>query len=56
MDPIPYLHELLNGSALVEVPLEVPQRNPELEKRCEKLRALALDRSYRKMVKDVDAG
>ena len=49
------LKELLKGGRM-ELPSPVtPDRNPELESRCQRLRAEQEERSYRRMVRGVDS-
>ncbi|XP_064646545.1 transmembrane protein 199-like [Lineus longissimus] len=50
-----YLHELLEGSEVVLPEVEKPARNPQLESRCQKLRAELANKDYRRMVGDIDA-
>ena len=49
-----YLHELLEHSDIHLPEYEPPPRNPELEARCQKLRAEQADQEYRKMTKNVN--
>ncbi|XP_066259489.1 transmembrane protein 199 [Euwallacea similis] len=49
-----YLHELLEGSKVVLPKNEEIPRNPELEKRCQKLKAEQQNREYQNMTKNVD--
>lgn len=50
-----YLHELLEGSELLLPPNAQIPRNPELEKRCQKLRIEQENERYRNMTKNVDS-
>ncbi|KAH8242976.1 hypothetical protein KR032_003430 [Drosophila birchii] len=51
-----FLHELIESCELVLPENEMKQRNPELEARCQRLRAEQQNREYHKMTKSVDAG
>ncbi|XP_034664683.1 transmembrane protein 199 [Drosophila subobscura] len=51
-----FLFELIESSDLVLPENEMKPRNPELEARCERLRAEQHNREYHKMTKNVDAG
>lgn len=51
-----YLHHLIQSSEMVLPENEVKPRNPELEARCQRLRAEQQNREYHKMTKNVDAG
>ncbi|XP_022215209.2 transmembrane protein 199 [Drosophila obscura] len=51
-----FLYELIESSDLVLPENEMKPRNPELEARCERLRAEQHNREYHKMTKNVDAG
>lgn len=51
--PCVYLHELLRGSTLHIPELPKPERNPELEARCRRLRLEQQEREYQQMVGDV---
>ncbi|XP_071944009.1 transmembrane protein 199-like [Antedon mediterranea] len=48
-----YLHELLEDSDLYYEPIKQPERNPELLKRLEKLKAQQENRDYQQMTKNV---
>jgi len=50
-----YLHELLCGSEVLIPQLEIPKRNPELQRRIEALKKEQANREYRRMTKNVDA-
>lgn len=50
----PYLHELLAGCGIVLPENAILKRNPDLEKRCVKLRSQQESREYRAMTKGVD--
>lgn len=50
-----YLHELMEGSEMILPPNEQIPRNPEVEKRCEKLRIEQENERYRNMTKNVDS-
>jgi len=52
--PEVYLHELLVGSELIIPKLEIPERNPELEARVNKLKHMLAEKEYRKMTKNVN--
>ena len=49
-----YLNELLVGSKLILPSLQIPERNPELEKRISQLRNTLAQKEYNRMTKDVD--
>jgi len=49
------LHELLQGSALSIPALEVPMRNPELEKRIAELRNKLEEKEYQRMTRNVNS-
>jgi len=53
--PCAYLHELLRGSSLHIPELPKPERNPELEARCQRLRLEQQEKAYQNMVSDVNA-
>lgn len=48
--PCSYLHEVLRGSTLHIPELPKPQRNPELEARCQRLKYEQQERAYQQMV------
>lgn len=50
-----YLHELIKGSKLMLPANEVIERNPELEKRCQRLKREQDEKRYRMMTKNVDS-
>lgn len=50
-----YLHELLSGSQLIIPGLEVPKRNPELEKRLAVLRNQLDEKEYQRMTSNIQA-
>ncbi|XP_066154769.1 uncharacterized protein [Euwallacea fornicatus] len=49
-----YLHELMEGSEVVLPKNEEIARNPELERRCQKLKAEQQNREYQHMTRNVD--
>jgi len=49
-----WLNEYLVGSEVILPELEIPERNPELEKRVQKLRNSLDAKEYRRMTKNVD--
>jgi len=49
-----YLHELLCDSEVVIPELEIPKRNPELEKRVAHLRNVVAEKEYQRMTKNVN--
>jgi len=49
-----YLHELLADSEIILPNLEIPTRNPELEKRIIKLRNTLAEKEYQKMTQNVN--
>lgn len=49
-----YLHELIEGSEIILPENQEVPRNPELEKRCKKLRAQQQNKDYHDMTKNVD--
>ncbi|ODM92093.1 Transmembrane protein [Orchesella cincta] len=49
-----FLHELLQGSELSIPGLEVPKRNPQLEKRIAELRSKLEEKEYQRMTRNVD--
>jgi len=49
-----YFHELLSGCDLFLPEYQEPERNSELEQRCEQLKAEQANREYREMTKNVD--
>ncbi|KAI8044936.1 transmembrane protein 199 [Drosophila gunungcola] len=51
-----FLHQLIESCELILPENEMMPRNPELEARCERLRAEQHNRDYLKMTKNVDAG
>ncbi|XP_016984006.1 transmembrane protein 199 [Drosophila rhopaloa] len=51
-----FLHQLIDTCELILPENELKPRNPELEARCERLRAEQHNRDYLKMTKNVDAG
>ncbi|XP_017058563.1 transmembrane protein 199 [Drosophila ficusphila] len=51
-----FLHQLIESSELILPENEIKPRNPELEARCQRLRAEQHNRDYLKMTKNVDAG
>ncbi|KAH8381847.1 hypothetical protein KR009_000647 [Drosophila setifemur] len=51
-----FLHELIESCDLILPQNEIKPRNPELEARCQRLRAEQHNREYMKMTKNVDAG
>ncbi|XP_017082749.1 transmembrane protein 199 [Drosophila eugracilis] len=51
-----FLHQLIESCELILPENEMKPRNPELEARCERLRAEQQNRDYLKMTKNVDAG
>ncbi|XP_001358777.2 transmembrane protein 199 [Drosophila pseudoobscura] len=51
-----FLYELIESSDLLLPENEMKPRNPDLEARCERLRAEQHNREYHKMTKNVDAG
>ncbi|EDW84699.1 uncharacterized protein Dwil_GK12992 [Drosophila willistoni] len=51
-----FLYELIESSELILPENELKPRNPELEKRCQRLREEQHNREYHKMTKSVDAG
>nr|DBA34206.1 TPA: hypothetical protein GDO54_001787 [Pyxicephalus adspersus] len=48
-----YLHELLDGSEIHLPVVEVPERNPELVKRLEKIKAKLANEEYKRITKNV---
>jgi len=51
-----FLHQLIESCELILPENEMKPRNPELEARCQRLRAEQHNRDYLKMTKNVDAG
>jgi len=49
-----YLHEILANSDVLLPQLEIPERNPELEKRCSALKNLLAEKEYKRMTRNVD--
>jgi len=49
-----YLHELLADAEIILPNLEIPKRNPELEKRIIKLRNTLAEKEYQKMTQNVN--
>ena len=49
--PCAYIHELLRGSSLHIPELPKPERNPELEARCQRLRLEQQEKAYQNMVR-----
>jgi len=50
-----YLHELMDGGELILPKLEIPQRNPDLEKRVNALRNSLAEKEYQKMTRNVNS-
>lgn len=50
-----YLHEVIAKTRLILPENEILERNPQLEARCEKLRAQQERREYQSMTKNVDS-
>ncbi|XP_044765770.1 transmembrane protein 199 [Coccinella septempunctata] len=50
-----YFHELIEGSEMLLPPNQQIPRNPEVEKRCERLRIAQENEKYRNMTKNVDS-
>jgi len=55
ISPKLYLNELLLGSDIVIPSLEIPERDPELEKRLNKLRRKLEEKEYQRMTSNVSA-
>ncbi|KAJ3424017.1 transmembrane protein [Anaeramoeba flamelloides] len=53
LPPFQYVHQLLQDSKIYVPPPTVKPKNPELQKRLDKLRRANEDREYAKMVKDL---
>lgn len=49
------LHDFVRGSTICVPENKVPERNPELEKRCQQLQREQENRMYRDMTKNVDS-
>ncbi|XP_075445403.1 vacuolar ATPase assembly protein VMA12 isoform X2 [Ascaphus truei] len=49
-----YLHELLEGSDIHLPAVEIPQRNPELVARLEKIKAKLANEEYKQMTKNIN--
>ncbi|CAH1800473.1 unnamed protein product, partial [Owenia fusiformis] len=52
-EPVVYLHELLEESDICFPKLEVPERNPELEARIQRLKGQQANREYANMTKNL---
>ncbi|NP_001089815.1 transmembrane protein 199 [Xenopus laevis] len=48
-----YLHELLEGSEIHLPAIEIPERNPELVARLEKIKAKLANEEYKKMTRNI---
>lgn len=50
-----FIHNLIEQCEIILPEVKIPPRNPELEKRIQKLQALEEQRQYREMTKNVDS-
>lgn len=50
-----FIHKLIEGCEIVLPEVKIPPRNPELERRIQKLKAMEEERKYREMTKNVDS-
>lgn len=50
-----FIHNLIEQCEMILPEVKIPPRNPELEKRIQKLKALEEARQYRAMTKNVDS-